>query len=381
MSIEFIGLTATQETSETLLPHGPAINKEFLGTLARAHEYAGFDRVLIAHSSSSVDGLQVAAFVAQQTTKLGILLAHRPGFVEPTLAARQFATLDHFSDGRLAIHVISGGDDTEQQRDGDFLNHDQRYERTDEYLDVVRKTWESDGPFDHEGKHYRFKGQNAGVRPVRDNHLPIFFGGSSDVAIEVAGKHADVYALWGESLAQVADTIARVRAAAARHGRADKIRFSLSLRPILAETEEKAWARADQILEQAKANVGQNKFFTSRPAAPQNAGSQRLLATAALGPVVDERLWTGIAALTKASGNSTALVGTPDQVRDALLKYIDLGISTILIRGFDPLHDALHYGRDLIPSVRKAVAEREAAAAGANASTANTDSTATRLAA
>ena len=364
MSIEFIGLTATQETSETLLPHGPAVNKEFLGTLARAHEYAGFDRVLIAHSSSSVDGLQVAAYVAQQTTRLGILLAHRPGFVEPTLAARQFATLDHFSDGRLAIHIISGGDDTEQQRDGDFLDHDQRYERTDEYLGVVRQTWESDGPFDHDGKHYRFKGQNAGIRPVHDNHLPIYFGGSSDVAIDVAGKHADVYALWGESLAQVAETIAKVRAAAAKYGRADQIRFSLSLRPILAETEEKAWARADQILEQAKANVGQNKFFASRPAVPQNAGSQRLLATAAQGNVVDERLWTGIAALTKASGNSTALVGTPEQVRDALLKYVDLGISTILIRGFDPLHDALHYGRDLIPAVRKAVAEREAASAG-----------------
>lgn len=362
MSIEFIGLTATQETSETLLPHGPALNKEYLGALARAHEYAGFDRVLIAHSSASVDGLQVASYVAQQTTRLGILLAHRPGFVAPTLAARQFATLDHFSDGRLAIHIISGGDDTEQQRDGDFLNHDQRYQRTDEYLEVVRRTWESDGAYDHAGQHYRHKGQNAGIRPLRENHLPIYFGGSSDVAIEVAAKHADVYALWGESLAQVAETIAKVRAAAERHGRAGKIRFSLSLRPILADTEDKAWARADKILEQATANVGKNQFFTGRPTQPQNAGSQRLLATAAQGKVVDERLWTGIAALTKASGNSTGLVGTPDQVRDALLKYVDLGISTILIRGFDPIHDALQYGRELIPQVRKAVAEREALA-------------------
>jgi alkanesulfonate monooxygenase len=362
MSIEFIGLTATQETSETLLPRGPAVDKNFVSTLARAHEYAGFDRVLVAHSSSSVDGLQVASYIAQQTDKLGILLAHRPGFVAPTLAARQFATLDHFSDGRLAVHIISGGDDTEQQRDGDFLNHDERYERTDEYLEVVRKTWEADAPFDHHGARYRFKGQFAGVRPLRDNHLPIYFGGSSDAAIEVAGKHADVYALWGESRAQVAETIAKVRAAAARHGRAGKIRFSLSLRPVLAETEELAWAKADRILEQATANVSQNKFFASRPSQPQNAGSQRLLATAAQGKVVDERLWTGIAALTKASGNSTGLVGTPEQVLESLLKYYDLGITTFLIRGFDPLHDALQYGRELIPLVRRAVAEREAAA-------------------
>lgn len=302
MSIEFIGLTASQESSETLLPHGPAINKEYLGSLARAHEYAVFDRVLIAHSSSSVDGLQVAAFMAQQTERLGILLAHRPGFVSPT---------------------------------------------------------------DHHGKHYRYKGQNAGIRPLRERHLPIYFGGASNAAIEVAAKHADVYALWGESLAQLAETIAKVRAAAARYGREGRIRFSLSLRPILADTEEKACARADQILEQATANVGKNQFFTSRPAQPQNAGSQRLLATAAQGKVVDERLWTGIAALTRASGNSTGLVGTPDQVRDALLKYVELGISTILIRGFDPIHDALQYGRELIPQVRKAVAEREAQAGAA----------------
>lgn len=360
MSIEFIGFSATQEVSETVLPHGPAVNKSFLGAVARAHEYAGFDRVLVAHSSASVDGFQVASYIASQTQKLGILLAHRPGFVAPTLAARQFATLDQFSDGRLAIHVISGGDDTEQQRDGDFLNHDQRYQRTDEYLDVVKKTWTSEGPFDHEGPNYRLKGQNAGVRPVRDQHLPVYFGGSSDAAIEVAGKHADVYALWGESLAQVADTIARVRAAAGKHGRADKIRFSLSLRPVLAETEEKAWAKADAILATATERVNQNAHFSKRPQQPQNTGSQRLLDTAAQGKVVDERLWTGIAALTKAAGNSTGLVGTPEQVRDALLKYWELGVTTFLIRGFDPIQDALQYGRELIPLVRAAIAEREA---------------------
>jgi alkanesulfonate monooxygenase len=360
MSIEFIGFSATQEVTETVLPQGPVVNKSYLGAVARAHEYAGFDRVLVAHSSASVDGFQVASYIASQTAKLGILLAHRPGFVAPTLAARQFATLDHFADGRLAVHVISGGDDTEQQRDGVFLDHDQRYQRTDEYLDVVKKTWTSEGPFDHEGPLYRFKGQNAGVRPLRDQHIPIYFGGSSEAAIEVAGKHADVYALWGESLAQVAETIARVRAAAAKHGRADKIRFSLSLRPVLAETEEKAWAKADAILATATERVKGNIHFSKRPQQPQNAGSQRLLETVAQGKVVDERLWTGIAALTKAAGNSTGLVGTPEQVRDALLKYWELGVTTFLIRGFDPIQDALQYGRELIPLVRAAVAEREA---------------------
>ncbi len=360
MSIEFIGFSATQEVSETVLGTGPVVNKAFLGAVARAHEYAGFDRVLVAHSSASVDGFQVASYIASQTQKLGILLAHRPGFVAPTLAARQLATLDQFSDGRLAVHIISGGDDTEQQRDGDFLNHDQRYARSDEFLGVVKQTWSSSGPFDHDGALYKVKGQNAGVRPVAGDHLPIYFGGSSEAAIDVAGKHADVYALWGESLAQVEEIIGKVRAAAARYGRADKIRFSLSLRPVLAETEEQAWARADAILARATAKVQHNAHFSGRPQQPVNVGSQRLLTTAANGKVVDERLWTGIAALTRAAGNSTGLVGTPEQVRDALLKYWELGVTTFLIRGFDPIQDALQYGRELIPLVRAAVAEREA---------------------
>ena len=171
----------------------------------------------------------------------------------------------------------------------------------------------------------------------------------------MAGKHADVYALWGESLAQVEEIIAKVRAAAASYGRADKIRFSLSLRPVLAETEEQAWAKADAILAKATAKVQHNPHFSGRPQQPVNVGSQRLLATAANGKVVDERLWTGIAALTKAAGNSTGLVGTPEQVRDALLKYWELGVTTFLIRGFDPIQDALQYGRELIPLVRAAL--------------------------
>ncbi|WP_118182577.1 LLM class flavin-dependent oxidoreductase [Paraburkholderia phosphatilytica] len=359
MSVEFIGYVSHQEQSEIHLLHGPTLNPPYIAAVAQAHEYAGFDRALIAHSSASPDGFQIASYVAQQTKRLGILLAHRPGFVAPTLAARQLATLDHFSAGRLAVHIISGGDDAEQQRDGDYLQHDARYRRTSEYLDVVKRAWTSAQPFDHTGEYYRVTGHQSQIRPLQQPHLPVYFGGSSDAAIAVAGRHADVYALWGESLAQVADTIARVRASAAKHGREQEIRFSLSLRPIIASTEDAAWARAEAILERAKDVVTRSPKFTVRPKDPKNVGSQRLLAEAAKGPVVDQRLWTGIAALTHAAGNSTSLVGTPRQVADALLEYRRLGVSTFLIRGFDPLEDALAYGRDLIPLVRAAVAEEE----------------------
>ncbi|TDN61549.1 LLM class flavin-dependent oxidoreductase [Paraburkholderia sp. BL10I2N1] len=356
MSVEFIGYVSHQESSEIHLPQGPAVNPPYLAAVAQAHEYGGFHRVLIAHSSASPDGFQIASFVAQQTRRLGILLAHRPGFVAPTLAARQLATLDHFSAGRAAVHIISGGDDTEQQRDGDYLAHDERYRRTDEYLDIVKRAWTSDVPFDHEGAYYRVTGHKSQVHPLQKPHLPVYFGGSSDAAIAVAGKHADVFALWGESLAAARETIERVRAAAAPYGRAAQIRFSLSLRPIIAATEEAAWARAESILARAKDVVAASPNFARRPKDPKNVGSQRLLAEADRGHVVDKRLWTGITALTRAAGNSTSLVGTPQQVADALLEYHELGISTFLIRGFDPLEDALAYGRDLLPLVRAAVA-------------------------
>ena len=234
------------------------------------------------------------------------------------------------------------------RQDGSFIDKEERYARSDEYLEIVRKAWTSDQPFDHHGRFYRYEKAFSDVRSPQKPHLPVYFGGSSDAAIEVAGKHADVYALWGETHEQVRETVARVRAAAARHGRT--VRFSLSLRPILAATEAAAWARAENILEQAR-EIAARKGKLNKPA-PANVGSQRLLDAAAQGARLDKRLWTGIAGLLGAQGNSTALVGTPEQVADALLDYRDLGISTFLIRGFNPVEDAIAYGRDLLPLAR-----------------------------
>ena len=196
---------------------------------------------------------------AAHTERLGFLVAHRPGFVAPTLAARKFATLDQITGGRAAIHVISGGDDVDQLRDGDTLPKDERYARTDEYVHILKRIWTETGPVDHAGKYYRFAGASTAMRCVQQPRIPIYFGGASDAAIAVAGKHADVYALWGETHEQVREITTRVRAAAAKHGR--EVRFSLSFRPILAPTEDAAWARAEQIKQRiaelrAKAGLG-----------------------------------------------------------------------------------------------------------------------------
>lgn len=360
MPVEFIGYIGNHNASETIARSGPIIDLDHIAAAAAVHENGGFDRVLFAFHSVSPESILIGQHVASLTRRLKLMIAHRPGFTAPTVAARQLATLDHLSGGRVAVHIITGGNDKELAQDGDHLTKDERYVRTGEYLDIVRKEWTSEEPFDYEGKHYRLTGAFSHVKPRGPEGIPVYFGGSSDAAIDVAARHADIYAFWGETHAQAADTIRRVRTAAASHGRSP--RFSLSLRPILAETEEAAWAKADRILERARALKERGeRLITSAgdTKQPQNEGSRRLLEAAAEGARLDKRLWTQIAALTGAAGNSTSLVGTPDQVAEAMLDYYDLGVTTFLIRGFDPVEDAFQYGRDLIPRVRALVAARD----------------------
>jgi len=360
--LEFIGLVSTHPGSEAEpVETGTAvIQPDYLKTLARAHEESGFDRVLIAHSSASPDGFTVADQVLSHTERLGVLLAHRPGFVSPTYAARKYATLDAFHPGRVALHTITGGDDRDQARDGDLTDKATRYRRTDEFLSIVRSEWSSAAPFDFEGEFYTVKGGWSSVRPA-EGGIPIYFGGASQDAIRVGGKHADVYAFWGEPLAGIAERIREVRAAAAPHGRDP--RFSVSLRPIPAATESEAWAKAEEILELTKERAGQlrkswgwggdKRDHASSPSENVTArGSQRLLEYAAQSDVHDKRLWTAVAKETGAAGNSTALVGSYEQVAEALLEYVALGVSTLLIRGFYPLDDARDYG-NLVRLVRE----------------------------
>jgi alkanesulfonate monooxygenase len=376
MPVEFVGMISHRLASEIIPPRGPIFDHDYIRDFSQAHERADFDRILIGYYSNAPDGFLVAAHAAASTERLGLLLAHRPGFVAPTVAARKLATLDHLSRGRLALHVITGGSDIDQRKDGDYVGHDERYARTNEYLDILKAVWTSDTPVSHSGAFYQFEGALSDVKPVQQPHVPIFFGGASDAAIEVGAKHAETYMVWGEPLADVRDTIARVRAAAAKHGRSP--RFSVSVRPIVAPTDEAAWTRARDILER----IGINRDVP--PARLQSEGTRRLLDAAARGEVHDRCLWTPIAAATGARGNTTALVGSPETVAAALLDYYDAGATTLLIRGFDPLNDVIAWGKELLPLVRAGVAERErqaAAQAGANGHARTADASAATAAA
>jgi alkanesulfonate monooxygenase len=368
MPVEFIGALLTNDVSETRSAEAP-IDRRFFRRIVRAHEDAGFDRALVALASTMPEPMQVAADAVAHSERLGFLIAHRPGFKAPTVVAREYATLDQFSEGRVALHTISGGVDAEQWRDGDFVEKPERYARSEEFLQVLKRAWTATEPFDHDGRFYRLRDALFPVRPYQGPRIPLFFGGSSDVAHRIAGAEADVFATFAQPLDQIAEEIAAVAAAAAAAGRADAPRTSVSFRPILGATEELAWARAERILEGTKAAQRahggvQAQAFRGAAVEP-SVGFQRQLRAAERG----ERqgaLWTALASATGVGGNSTALVGTPETVAEALLEYVDLGVSTLLIRGYDPLDDAIDYGRDLIPLLRAGVAQRdrERAAAG-----------------
>jgi alkanesulfonate monooxygenase len=165
---------------------------------------------------------------------------------------------------------------------------------------------------------------------------------------------------WGEPLRDTALFMDRVRQEAALHGRNPA--FSLSTRPILGASEGEAWDRARAILDRVLSNRG------GAPAPQrQNAGSNRLLRAAAEAELHDTCLWTSLAVATGAQGNSTALVGTPETVAQAMFEYYKLGATSLLIRGYDPRADAIQYGEELIPRVRALVADHDAASGAAPA--------------
>ena len=218
-------------------------------------------------------------------------------------------------------------------------------------MQILSQAWTDPQPFDHAGEFYQIERAYSDIRCTQSPRIPLYGGGGSDAAIACLAPYIDVFMLWGEPLAETTAFMQKVRDA----GRGNKLNFSVSTRPILGRTEGEAWDRARSILAQIKKRTGGRT-----PSGPENVGSQRLLDAAAAKEVHDSCLYTALAEASGARGNSTALVGTPETVAEAMVAYYDLGATSLLIRGYDPLPDAIEYGHELIPRVRALVAERDA---------------------
>lgn len=361
MTIEFISVTPPNASNEINPIKDPALDRDFIVRYSRTLDDYGFNYTLIPYDSSWFDPFTIAATVASVTKNIKVIIALRPNTLYPTVAAKALATLDQLSSGRVVVHFIAGGSDAEQAKEGDFLSKEERYGRLEDYIKILRRAWKSADPFDWDSKYYKFNQFSNVVRPANGaSSITVSVGGSSDEAYRVGGSLADIFGLWGEPLKETKEQIDRIYAEAEKAGRTDRPRIWVTFRPIVAETEELAWAKAHRTLDILKANRAGP--LGSRPATaaptPQNVGSQRLLEIAKKGEVQDRALWYPTVTATNARGASTALVGSPKTVADSLLDYVDLGAELISIRGYDNLNDAIDYGRYVLPLVREGVKDR-----------------------
>jgi len=363
MPVEFISATHTTPTTEaTAGGRRSGFDVDYTRRFVHALDDGGFDWTLVAYGSPTADSSQIAQFVVNNSERIKPMVAHRPGFVFPTLAAKGFAAIDQIGRGRLGVHIISGGNDVEQHREGDYLTKEQRYQRSDEFIQIMRRVWSEQGPISHEGAYYKFEGFQADIRPYQET-IPISVGGSSADAYRVGGQQGDIFGLWGEPLAETTQQIEAVNVYADAAGRPHP-RIWVSFRPIVAPTDELAWEKAHAILTKTQENAAAGALSRYRPPVngrPQNVGSQRLLEVAERGELHDRALWTPLVTATGAGGSTTALVGSYETVAQALLDYVDIGCELLSIRGWDPLNDAIDYARYVLPLVRQELARRPGA--------------------
>jgi len=357
-TVEFISLSHLNPSTELNPVPSRGIDLAFFRRYVRALEDAGYDYTLLPYGSGGADSFVVASAVGQLTERIKPIVALRPNTTFPTVGAQKLATLDQLTEGRAVVHLISGGNDGEQARQGDYLPKERRYARTSEYVDILRRAWTEPAPFSHDGEFYRFDNFGPGFAPY-DGPIPISIGGQSDEAFAIGGQQGDIFSFWGEPLADLRGEIDRVHAIARAAGRTTLPRIWVTFRPIVAETDELAWQKAQRYVTRiAETFQKAGPLQAYRQGTPQNVSSQRALAFAARSELYDRALWTRTAAVTNAAGASTALVGSPETVAAAILDYVDHGASLVSIRGYDTLADAVDYGRHVLPLVRQELAHR-----------------------
>ncbi|QFZ21081.1 LLM class flavin-dependent oxidoreductase [Saccharothrix syringae] len=359
--VEFISLSHLNPSTELDPVPTRGIDLEYFRTYVRSLEEGGFDYTLLPYGSTTADSFVVASAVGQLTERIKPIVALRPNTTFPLVGAQKLATLDQLTEGRAVVHLISGGSDAEQARQGDYLPKDRRYARTSEYIDLLRRAWTEPAPFSHEGEFYKFDDFGPGFAP-HDKPIPISIGGQSDEAFRVGGEKADIFSFWGEPLDDLRAEVERVHGIARAAGRTTLPRIWVTFRPIIAKTDELAWRKAHEYVARIADTFGKAAHGDrrARQGAPQNVGSQRALSFAERAELYDRALWTRTAAVTNAAGASTALVGSPETVAAAILDYVDRGADLVSIRGYDTLADAVDYGRYVLPLVRQELAHRRA---------------------
>ena len=321
---------------------------DYLALVARTAEDLGFEAVLTPTGTWCEDAWVVTSALLRETTRLKFLVAFRPGFVSPTLLAQMAATFQRVSGGRLLVNVVTGGDDVEQRRYGDQLDHDERYDRTDEFLQVVRGAW-SGRPFDFDGRYFQVEG--AAVKASPDPVPEIYFGGASPAAERVAARQVDVYLAWGEPPAMVAERVARMRELAAEAGRT--LRFGIRLHVITRDRSADAWAETRRLLERMDPEIVRQ---TQRSFAQTGSVGQQRMASLHGGTsddlVIAPNLWAGVGLVRGGAG--TALVGSHEEVAERIAEYQAIGFDEFILSGHPHVEEAYWFGEGVLPLLRRA---------------------------
>lgn len=331
-----------------------AVDHGYLSQIAQAADRLGFGGVLIPTGRSCEDSWLVAASLIPLTQQLKFLVALRPGIISPTVAARQAATLDRLSNGRALFNLVTGGDPDELAADGLNLSHAKRYEAAVEFTRIWRRVLEGE-TVDYAGKHIQVKGAKLLYPPVQQPRPPLYFGGSSEAAHELAAEQVELYLTWGEPLEAVAEKIADVRARAARQGRT--VRFGIRLHVIVRETNEEAWAAADRLIShldddtiaRAQASLARFDSVGQQRMAALHGGRRDKL-------VVAPNLWAGVGLVRGGAG--TALVGDGPTVAARVREYADLGIDTFVFSGYPHLEESYRVAELLFPHLDVAQPQR-----------------------
>jgi alkanesulfonate monooxygenase len=317
----------------------------YLSQIAKAADELGYYGVLIPTGRACEDSWVVASALAPMTQRLRYLVAIRPGIISPTFSARMAATLDRLSGGRLLINVVSGGDPDENSADGSFLSHAERYEVSDEFLQIWRALLAGQH-VDFAGKHLQVKNAKVLFPPIQKPYPPLYFGGSSQAAHALAAEQIDVYLTWGEPLAAVAEKIADLRLRAANKGRT--IRFGIRLHVIVRQTSEEAWQAAEKLIQHVSDETiaAAQKSFSR-----YDSEGQRRMAALHQGKrddlIIAPNLWAGVGLVRGGAG--TALVGNPQEVAARIMEYADLGIDSFIFSGYPHLEEAYQFAELVFP--------------------------------
>ena len=325
------------------------VDHAYMKQIAVAVDNLGYEGVLIPTGRSCEDPWLTAASLIDATKKLKFLVALRPGVTTPALAARMAATFDRLSNGRVLLNLVTGGDEQELKGDGVYEDHKTRYKTATEYTTIWREILKRS----HTGESFTFHGERLSVDdakllypPVQQPHPPLWFGGSSDDAVELATDQVDTYLTWGEPPAAVKEKIENVRAKAAAKGR--ELSYGIRLHVIVRETNEQAWAAAEELIQyvdDATIAAAQAKFKS------MDSVGQRRMAELHNGDrsklEVSPNLWAGVGLVRGGAG--TALVGDPETVAARIQEYADLGIDTFIFSGYPHLEESILFAELVFP--------------------------------